>query len=728
MSQLDREGLISQSNFLFPDNTTREITPADLRTFNTDVADSLTITGSNVISASYADASGFASSSDWSGINNIPSGIISGSSQLPSGIVSGSSQIIAEDTTGTFPGSRIDGAVALATTASHAEFSDDARDLVVTVKNTGGVPIVKGNVLHATGVTGENINVELADNTNSANMPGFAIANEAISTNATGQAIISGKIIGVNTDGLTAGTNVYVNASGGFTGTKPTGSALIQNIGVVGKVDASDGELVVLGSGRTNDLPNIQEGYYWVGDANGVPQPQLSSSVDVGVTSVIAGTNISVDQSTGDVTISAPSGIVSGSDQLTSSLDTRYEERGSGIVSSSAQITPLLPTGTVSGSYVSSIIAGTNVSIDQGTGDVTISASGTAINTGSFATTGSNTFVAGQTISAGNLEFSGTGQIISIGNGTVDANEVSTANLLVDSVEVNNATQIAIKSQVSASADITGSNVNLDGGLFIQTSNNDTYPIEALNGNNSGISIYSKNDEDGSGTAVQVQGLASFNKGASINVSAGTQTPLLVQDGASERLKVLSQTDAGSTGINVYVNGVLGTGGEIKPGDNIDMSGTSGKIINNPNGSIESGEVATPLLLVDTIEPNTGADVTLQTGVIVSGSTKTETQVLTTVSTTASVDFSQTDMFELTLAAGVDTHLTNDNVGKGQTINILVKQAAGGSGTVSFDTAFLQPSGSQYVSTPTANAEDILTLVTFNDTNKIYVAAVNKLQ
>ncbi len=728
MSQLDREGLISQSNFLFPDNTTREITPADLRTFNTDVADSLTITGSNVISASYADASGFASSSDWSGINNIPSGIISGSSQLPSGIVSGSSQIIAEDTTGTFPGSRIDGAVALATTASHAEFSDDARDLVVTVKNTGGVPIVKGNVLHATGVTGENINVELADSTNSANMPGFAIANEAISTNATGQAIISGKIIGVNTDGLTAGTNVYVNASGGFTGTKPTGSALIQNIGVVGKVDATDGELVVLGSGRTNDLPNIQEGYYWVGDANGVPQPQLSSSVDVGVTSVIAGTNISVDQSTGDVTISAPSGIVSGSDQLTSSLDTRYEERGSGIVSSSAQITPLLPTGTVSGSYVSSIIAGTNVSIDQGTGDVTISASGTAINTGSFATTGSNTFVAGQTISAGNLEFSGTGQIISIGNGTVDANEVSTANLLVDSVEVNNATQIAIKSQVSASADITGSNVNLDGGLFIQTSNNDTYPIEALNGNNSGISIYSKNDEDGSGTAVQVQGLASFNKGASINVSAGTQTPLLVQDGASERLKVLSQTDAGSTGINVYVNGVLGTGGEIKPGDNIDMSGTSGKIINNPNGSIESGEVATPLLLVDTIEPNTGADVTLQTGVIVSGSTKTETQVLATVSTTASVDFSQTDMFELTLAAGVDTHLTNANVGKGQTINILVKQAAGGSGTVSFDTAFLQPSGSQYVSTPTANAEDILTLVTFNDTNKIYVAAVNKLQ
>ena len=728
MSQLDREGLISQSNFLFPDNTTREITPADLRTFNTDVADSLTITGSNVISASYADASGFASSSDWSGINNIPSGIISGSSQLPSGTVSGSSQIIAEDTTGTFPGSRIDGAVALATSASHAEHADNATEIFVNVKNTSGFDILKGTAVHATGVTGDKINITTASYDDANLMPAIGVAQTDISNNAVGEVILSGRLINTDTSGLIEGATVYVNGGGSLTATKPTGSALIQNIGTAVKINATEGEILVLGSGRTNDLPNIQEGYYWVGDANGVPQPQLSSSVDVGVTSVIAGTNISVDQSTGDVTISAPSGIVSGSDQLTSSLDTRYEERGSGIVSSSAQITPLLPTGTVSGSYVSSIIAGTNVSIDQGTGDVTISASGTAIDTGSFATTGSNTFVAGQTISAGNLEFSGTGQIISIGNGTVDANEVSTANLLVDSVEVNNATQIAIKSQVSASADITGSNVNLDGGLFIQTSNNDTYPIEALNGNNSGISIYSKNDEDGSGTAVQVQGLASFNKGASINVSAVTQTPLLVQDGASERLKVLGQTEAGSTGINVYVNGVLGTGGEIKPGDNIDMSGTSGKIINNPNGSIESGEVATPLLLVDTIEPNTGADVTLQTGVIVSGSTKTETQVLSIASTTASVDFSQTDMFELTLAAGVDTHLTNANVGKGQTINILVKQNSGGSGTLSFDTEFLQPSGSSYTATPTANAEDILTLVTFNDTTKIYVAAVNKLQ
>ena len=188
-----------------------------------------------------------------------------------------------------------------AISSSHALKSDlahDANDLIVSVKNTSGSPITKGQVLHATGVTGENINVELADNTNAANMPGFAIANEAIGTNATGQAIVSGRIIGINTAGLTAGSNVYVNAAGGFTGTKPTGSALIQNIGVVGKVDASDGELVVLGSGRSNDVPNITENYLWVGNSDGVATPTDKDALTVGTASlaldVISTANLNV--------------------------------------------------------------------------------------------------------------------------------------------------------------------------------------------------------------------------------------------------------------------------------------------------------------------------------------------------------------------------------------------------------------------------------------------------
>ena len=671
MSQLDREGLISQSNFLFPDNTTREITPADLRTFNTDVADSLQITGSSVISASYADASGFASSSDWSGINNIPSGLVSGSSQVSD--ITGSSIIGASivDATTTYEKGdtttfdltvdNVDNAVSAsyaltasvllgsvesasyadnALSASHAEFADeaenaehaDAVEYPVIAKET----LDKGDPVYVSGYNNgeEKPEVLKADASDPTKMPVVGLAKVDASNNDHIFVVAGGSFPNVDTsNGLTSpevGDVLYVASGGGYTNVKPTGTNLIQNVGVIGRVQQNSGEIVVSAIQRSNDLPNIQEGYYWVGDSNGVPQPQLSQSVDVGVTSIIAGTNISIDQGTGDVTVSAPNGLISGSDQVTASLDTRYEERGSGIVSSSAQITPLLPTGTVSGSYVSSIIAGANVSIDQGTGDVTISASGTAIDTGSFATTGSNTFVAGQTISAGNLELSGTGQIINNAQGSVEANEVAANTALFNKIEPNTETRVSITSDLEITGSVTAS------------------------------------------------------------------------------------------------QGIKASEGSITTG-NLTFDG-SGQILNIINGTVEANEVATSNILLDSAEPNAGTDITFNSNLIVSGSTKTETQVLTITSLTSSVDFNQTDMHELTLVASVDTHLTATNVGKGQTINILVKQASGGSGTLSFDTEFLQPSGSEYTATSDANAEDILTLVTFNDTNKIYVAAVNKLQ
>ncbi len=159
----------------------------------------------------------------------------------------------------------------LANSSSYAVLASDARDLIIGVKSSQATTILKGQTLHAVGVTGENINVVTASNDNSANMPAIAVANENINAGAASTAIISGKIVGIDTDGLVAGANVYVGANGGFTGTKPTGTALIQNIGVVGKIDAIDGELIVLGSGRSNDLPNITSGYAWVGNENQVP-------------------------------------------------------------------------------------------------------------------------------------------------------------------------------------------------------------------------------------------------------------------------------------------------------------------------------------------------------------------------------------------------------------------------------------------------------------------------
>ena len=121
-------------------------------------------------------------------------------------------------------------------------------------------------------------------------MPGFAVANQDINSNASGQAIISGKIKDIDTSGLTAGSNVYVDLNGGYTGTKPTGSSLIQNIGIVGKVNATEGELIILGAGRSNDVPNISPGYIWIGNSDSVATPTATSSIQNVISSSYAST------------------------------------------------------------------------------------------------------------------------------------------------------------------------------------------------------------------------------------------------------------------------------------------------------------------------------------------------------------------------------------------------------------------------------------------------------
>ena len=57
----------------------------------------------------------------------------------------------------------------------------------------------------------------------------------------------------------------------------------------------------------------------------------------------------------------------------------------------------------------------------------------------------------------------------------------------------------------------------------------------------------------------------------------------------------------------------------------------------------------------------------------------------------------------------------------------MLKQNPTTAGTVSFDPYFLQPTGSEYVASTDLNAKDILTLITFDGTSNIYVAAVNNL-
>jgi len=163
--------------------------------------------------------------------------------------------------------------------AADSQHSLTANEIVVNVKNTSGGSIAKGVPVYATGVTGDNINIAIASNLSSNTMPAIGVLGESLTANTSGTAVVSGKIIGVDTAGFTAGKNIYVNSNGDFTQTKPTGSSFIQNIGVVGKVNATEGEILIQGSGRSNDLPNLESGHVWVGDGDGVPTAVLTSSL-----------------------------------------------------------------------------------------------------------------------------------------------------------------------------------------------------------------------------------------------------------------------------------------------------------------------------------------------------------------------------------------------------------------------------------------------------------------
>ena len=132
--------------------------------------------------------------------------------------------------------------------------------------------------------------VDIADSTDSTKMPVVGLALENYSA-GEGKIIVTGVLDDVDTSntnipGGTLGNVIYVDNSGvdnNLTGTKPTGTDLIQNVGIITKSGAN-GSIQVSCIGRINDLPNLPANNIWIGSANGVASNvsnSLNSLVDV---------------------------------------------------------------------------------------------------------------------------------------------------------------------------------------------------------------------------------------------------------------------------------------------------------------------------------------------------------------------------------------------------------------------------------------------------------------
>lgn len=159
---------------------------------------------------------------------------------------------------------------------SYATYTDL---VLVEVKNTSGGSLTKGTPVYITGTVGATqvLQIAAADASTSAKMPATGLLYQDLAVNEFGHVIVTGLLTNITTspiDGLvpTVNQTVYVKSGGGLTLTKPTGTNLIQNVGKVGKVSGGGaGSIAVANIQRTNDIPNIAQNNFWVGNASGVP-------------------------------------------------------------------------------------------------------------------------------------------------------------------------------------------------------------------------------------------------------------------------------------------------------------------------------------------------------------------------------------------------------------------------------------------------------------------------
>ena len=143
----------------------------------------------------------------------------------------------------------------------------------VRVKNVSGVTLVKGSPVFATGSVGASGEVEVRASLagTASTMPALGLLDESLVHNGEGSATVLGVVRLVDTSLYAVNDELYVGVSGGLTSVRPSGaSELVQKIGRVVRSDASTGEILVLGAGRTNDVPNgLSPTITLAGDASG---------------------------------------------------------------------------------------------------------------------------------------------------------------------------------------------------------------------------------------------------------------------------------------------------------------------------------------------------------------------------------------------------------------------------------------------------------------------------
>jgi hypothetical protein len=316
---------------------------------------------------------------------------------------------------------------------------------------------------------------------------------------------------------------------------------------------------------------------------------------------------------------------------------------------------------------------------------------GSTINTGSFATTGSNNFVGNQTISNGstlNVE----GKIT--GNGGLDLLSPFTSITMAANAQSSGSAYTGINTFVDVNSDPT--NV-YSAFQLIDASNQNTLIAIAANSYTPqypGVTIPmlfgGGNNPDGNsaGITFPTDGTAEVWKKS--NFKYGVDV--------TGSLKVTSTLTASLQQGYAWVGG------------------SGNKTIAVPTSSFSGGGGGFPY----------SGTASISGSLQVTGSMSGLVTELTVSSNTASVDFTKGNFFSITLPGGATTHFVVSNSIKGQTVNIQINQPAGAStGSVAFAPSILFAGGNDYQATATGSAIDLLTMVAITGSSVLATSIKN---
>lgn len=131
--------------------------------------------------------------------------------------------------------------------------------VTVEVHNNTGSLLAKGRAVY---VSGTNVSgkpeVTGADSNGASTYPAIGLVYADIANGGEGKVIVSGLLEGVDTSTFSSGSALYVDSTPGLlTSTRPTASSdKVQKVGLAVRIHATTGSILVMGAGRTNDVPN----------------------------------------------------------------------------------------------------------------------------------------------------------------------------------------------------------------------------------------------------------------------------------------------------------------------------------------------------------------------------------------------------------------------------------------------------------------------------------------